>query len=92
MGALGDSITYGFGRGGMTNGGYLGDLTTIVGWQTVQSEYEMTSETLTVRSTGTHSMFYHNNLPTTGGSTFIIEGYVAKGGSNTWISSYDIII
>ena len=77
------------GGGGMTNGGCLGDLTTIVGWQTVQSEYEMTSETLTVRSTGTYSMFYHNNLPTTGGSTFIIEGYVTKGGANTWISSYD---
>ena len=79
------------GEGGMTNGGYLGDLTTIEGWQTVQSEYEMTSETLTVRSTGTYSMFYHNNLPTTGGSTFIIEGYVTKGGANTWVSSHDII-
>ena len=49
----------------------------------------MTSETLTARSTGTYSMFYHNNLPTTGGSTFIIEGYVTKGGANTWVSSYD---
>ena len=77
--------------GGMTDGGCIGDITQITGWNTVQSEYEITEDTLTVRSTGNHSVFYNNNIPTIGGSKFLIEGYITKGGTNTWISSYDLV-
>lgn len=76
--------------GGMTDGGCIGDITQITGWNAVQAEYEITEDALTVRSTGSYSMFYNNNIPTTGGSKFLIEGYITKGGTNTWISSYDL--
>ena len=77
--------------GGMTDGGHIGDITQITGWNTVQSEYEITEETLTVRSTGNYSMFYNNNIPAEEGSKFLIEGYITKGGTNTWISSNDLV-
>ena len=86
----GATISTGGNGGGMTDGGYIGDITQITGWNTVQSEYEITEDTLTVRSTGNHSMFYNNNIPVEEGSKFLIEGYITKGGTNTWISSYDL--
>lgn len=87
----GATISTGGNSGGMTDGGYIGDITQITGWNTVQSEYEITEDTLTVRSTGNYSMFYNNNIPAEDGSKFLIEGYITKGGTNTWISSYDIV-
>lgn len=75
--------------GGMTDGGYIGDITQITGWQTVQTEYEMTVDTLTVRSTGTYAMFYNNNIPAEGGSRFLIEGYFVRGGTDSWIASQE---
>lgn len=84
----GEGMTNG---GGMTDGGYIGDITQITGWNTVQSEYEITEDALTVRSTGNYSMFYNNNIPAEEGSRFLIEGYITKGGTNTWISSYDLV-
>ena len=87
----GATISTGGNGGGMTDGGYIGDITQITGWNTVQSEYEITEETLTVRSTGNYSMFYNNNIPAEGGSKFLIEGYITKGGTNTWISSNDLV-
>lgn len=83
-------VSTGGNGGGMTDGGYIGDITQITGWNTVQSEYEITEDTLTVRSTGNHSIFYNNNIPVEDGSKFLIEGYITKGGTNTWISSYDL--
>lgn len=83
----GEGMTNG---GGMTDGGYIGDITQITGWNTVQSEYEITEDALTVRSTGNYSMFYNNNIPAEEGSRFLIEGYITKGGTNAWISSYDL--
>lgn len=79
------------GGGGMTDGGYLGDITQITGWQTVQTEYEMTADTLTVRSTGTYAVFYNNSIPVEGGSRFLIEGYIVRGGTDSWISSQGIV-
>ena len=87
----GATISTGGNGGGMTDGGYIGDITQITGWNTVQSEYEITEETLTVRSTGNYSMFYNNSIPAEGGSKFLIEGYITKGGTNTWISSNDLV-
>lgn len=86
----GATVSTGGNGGGMTDGGYIGDITQITGWNTVQSEYEITEDTLTVRSTGNHSIFYNNNIPVEDGSKFLIEGYITKGGTNTWISSYDL--
>lgn len=86
----GATVSTGGNGGGMTDGGYIGDITQITGWNTVQSEYEITEDALTVRSTGNYSMFYNNNIPTEDGSKFLIEGYITKGGTNTWISSYDL--
>ena len=86
----GATISTGGNGGGMTDGGYIGDITQITGWNTVQSEYEITEDALTVRSTGNYSMFYNNNIPAEGGSKFLIEGYITKGGTNTWISSNDL--
>lgn len=87
----GATVSTGGDGGGMTDGGYIGDVTQITGWNTVQAEYEITEDALTVRSIGNHSVFYNNNIPTTGGSKFLIEGYITKGGTNTWISSYDLV-
>lgn len=87
----GATVSTGGDGGGMTDGGYIGDITQITGWNTVQAEYEITEDALTVRSIGNHSVFYNNNIPTTGGSKFLIEGYITKGGTNTWISSYDLV-
>ncbi len=75
----------------MTDGGYLGDITQITGWQTVQTEYEMTTDTLTVRSTGNHAIFYNNSIPVEGGSRFLIEGYIVRGGADSWIASQEIV-
>ena len=85
----GATVSTGGNGGGMTDGGCIGDITQITGWNAVQAEYEITEDALTVRSTGSYSMFYNNNIPTTGGSKFLIEGYITKGGTNTWISSYE---
>lgn len=87
----GATVSTGGNGGGMTDGGYIGDITQITGWNTVQSEYEITEDALTVRSTGNYSMFYNNNIPAEDGSKFLIEGYITKGGTNTWISSYDLV-
>lgn len=86
----GATVSTGGNGGGMTDGGYIGDITQITGWNTVQSEYEITEDTLTIRSTGNHSIFYNNNIPAEDGSKFLIEGYITKGGTSTWISSYDL--
>lgn len=77
--------------GGMTDGGYMGDITQITGWQTVQTEYEMTADTLTVRSTRTYAMFYNNSIPVEGGNRFLIEGYIVRGGTDSWISSQEVV-
>lgn len=87
----GATVSTGGDGGGMTDGGYIGDITQITGWNTVQSEYEITEDTLTIRSTGNHSIFYNNNIPAEDGSKFLIEGYITKGGTSTWISSYDLV-
>ena len=87
----GATVSTGGDGGGMTDGGYIGDITQITGWNTVQAEYEITEDALTIRSIGNHSVFYNNGIPTTGGSKFLIEGYITKGGTNTWISSYDLV-
>ena len=41
----GATISTGGNGGGMTDGGHIGDITQITGWNTVQSEYEITEET-----------------------------------------------
>ncbi len=78
-------------KGGMQDGGYLGDITQISGWMTVSSEYELTEEFLKVRSLGNYAMFFNNSIYVTGGLWFKIEGYIVTGGQDTWISSRDIV-
>lgn len=76
--------------GDMTNGGLLGDITKITGWNTVNSEYILTDKTLTLKSLGNYSMFLHNNIPVNNGATLTFEGYIVKGGTDTWVSSKNL--
>lgn len=73
--------------GDLTDGGLLGDITQITGWNKVNIEYTLTDKALTIKSLGNYSMFYHNGIPTRGGTTLTLEGYIVKGGEDTWIYS-----
>lgn len=73
--------------GNLTDGGLLGDITQITGWNKVNTEYTLTDKALTIKSLGNYSMFYHNGIPTRGGTTLTLEGYIVKGGEDTWIYS-----
>lgn len=73
--------------GDLTDGGLLGNITQITGWNTVNSEYTLTDKALTIKSLGSYSMFYHNGIPATGGTTLTLEGYIVKGGEDTWVYS-----
>ncbi len=35
-------------------------------------------------------MFLHNNIPVNNGATLTFEGYIVKGGTDTWVSSKNL--
>lgn len=77
--------------GDFTDCGHLGDLTQVTDWITANATYTMTDTTLTIKSNGNYSMFVHNSLPATEGTTLILEGYFVSGGSDSWASSQTIM-
>lgn len=82
--ATGDT---GSNSGDLTDGGLLGDVSQITGWNAVNAEYTLTDKSLTIKSLGNYSMFFHNNITVEGGTVLTLEGHIVSGGKDTWVYS-----